>query len=184
MILMSPISGREWSGRRDLNPRPLDPQSSALPGCATPRRASNRTRGRFQACVAPPVHAFACLIRQLDVREHAPAETTPARSAAARDARNSRVDRDEVALAVLEPGTLRAVRHVHDAVLCLEGRVVVLLDLDAVALQVTDRGHHVLNLERHLRVLAGRLAHALEHEKAGFARAIKRAAVGLLLCRL
>ena len=26
-----------WSGRRDLNPRPLDPQSSALPGCATPR---------------------------------------------------------------------------------------------------------------------------------------------------
>src|SRR5438132_13961129 len=34
-----------WSGRRDLNPRPLDPQSSALPGCATPRRSSNRTHG-------------------------------------------------------------------------------------------------------------------------------------------
>ena len=27
----------EWSGRQDLNLRPLDPQSSALPGCATPR---------------------------------------------------------------------------------------------------------------------------------------------------
>ena len=27
----------EWSGRRDLNPRPLVPQTSALPGCATSR---------------------------------------------------------------------------------------------------------------------------------------------------
>ena len=27
-----------WSGRQDLNLRPLDPQSSALPDCATPRR--------------------------------------------------------------------------------------------------------------------------------------------------
>ena len=27
------------SGRRDLNPRPLDPQSSALPNCATARSA-------------------------------------------------------------------------------------------------------------------------------------------------
>ena len=26
-----------WSGRQDSNLRPLDPQSSALPGCATPR---------------------------------------------------------------------------------------------------------------------------------------------------
>jgi hypothetical protein len=26
-----------WSGRRDLNPRPLDPQSSALPNWATSR---------------------------------------------------------------------------------------------------------------------------------------------------
>ena len=26
-----------WSGREDLNLRPLDPQSSALPDCATPR---------------------------------------------------------------------------------------------------------------------------------------------------
>src|ERR1700690_878033 len=29
--------GREWSGRRDLNSRPLAPQASALPGCATSR---------------------------------------------------------------------------------------------------------------------------------------------------
>ena len=28
-----------WSERRDSNPRPLDPQSSALPGCATLRPA-------------------------------------------------------------------------------------------------------------------------------------------------
>ncbi len=34
-----------WSGRRDLNPRPLGPQPSALPGYATPRsRASLRGR--------------------------------------------------------------------------------------------------------------------------------------------
>lgn len=26
-----------WSGRLDLNQRPLVPQTSALPGCATPR---------------------------------------------------------------------------------------------------------------------------------------------------
>ena len=30
-----------WSGRQDLNLRPLDPQSSALPGCATPRKIFN-----------------------------------------------------------------------------------------------------------------------------------------------
>tara|TARA_Y100001970_G_scaffold175299_1_gene213823 strand:+ start:721 stop:864 length:144 start_codon:yes stop_codon:yes gene_type:complete len=27
----------KWSERRDLNPRPLVPQTSALPGCATLR---------------------------------------------------------------------------------------------------------------------------------------------------
>ena len=29
--------GYRWSGRRDSNPRPLEPHSSALPGCATSR---------------------------------------------------------------------------------------------------------------------------------------------------
>ncbi len=29
--------GKSWSGRLDLNQRPQDPQSCALPGCATPR---------------------------------------------------------------------------------------------------------------------------------------------------
>ena len=29
--------GKSWSGREDLNLRPQDPQSCALPGCATPR---------------------------------------------------------------------------------------------------------------------------------------------------
>ena len=39
------ISG-SWSRRRDLNPRPLGPEPSALPNCATPRTVniiSNRT---------------------------------------------------------------------------------------------------------------------------------------------
>src|SRR3989442_4629650 len=46
-----------WSGRQDLNLRPLDPQSSALPGCATPRPtgrssqiwgSASRTQARAQ----------------------------------------------------------------------------------------------------------------------------------------
>ena len=32
------IKGNYWSGRADLNCRPLAPQASALPGCATSRR--------------------------------------------------------------------------------------------------------------------------------------------------
>jgi ABC-type uncharacterized transport system substrate-binding protein len=32
--------GKKWSGRLDLNQRPQDPQSCALPGCATPRPPS------------------------------------------------------------------------------------------------------------------------------------------------
>src|SRR5713101_6514080 len=31
------ISGRDWSGRPDLNRRPPAPKAGALPGCATPR---------------------------------------------------------------------------------------------------------------------------------------------------
>ena len=34
-----------WSGRRDLNPRPPVPQTGALPGCATPRPSRESTRG-------------------------------------------------------------------------------------------------------------------------------------------
>ena len=34
---------REWSGQRDLNPRPLAPQASALPNCAMPRRGSRKS---------------------------------------------------------------------------------------------------------------------------------------------
>jgi len=37
------------SGWRDLNPRPLDPQSSALPNCATARPPSRDHAGRFGA---------------------------------------------------------------------------------------------------------------------------------------
>src|SRR5439155_988474 len=37
----SKIRGLDWSGRLDLNQRPLAPQASALPGCATPRHRSS-----------------------------------------------------------------------------------------------------------------------------------------------
>ena len=36
------IAAGRWSERRDSNPRPLDPQSSALPDCATLRRLAAR----------------------------------------------------------------------------------------------------------------------------------------------
>ena len=39
---------KNWSGWRDLNPRPLDPQSSALPGCATPRYVLSILRISFR----------------------------------------------------------------------------------------------------------------------------------------
>ena len=34
---LHPKKERKWSGRQDLNLRPLDPKSSALPSCATSR---------------------------------------------------------------------------------------------------------------------------------------------------
>src|SRR5438067_11277034 len=37
------VAGGGWSGREDLNLRPLGPEPSALPGCATPRRAESYT---------------------------------------------------------------------------------------------------------------------------------------------
>ncbi len=33
----------DWSGRRDSNPGPFDPQSNALPDCATPRSNFHKT---------------------------------------------------------------------------------------------------------------------------------------------
>ena len=41
----SKIRGLQESGRLDLNQRPLAPQASALPGCATPRHCSSRWLG-------------------------------------------------------------------------------------------------------------------------------------------
>src|ERR1700722_19009070 len=38
----------QWSGRPDLNRRPLDPQSSALPNCATSRTAFRALAGPLQ----------------------------------------------------------------------------------------------------------------------------------------
>gem|GEM_PF-5783851 len=44
---MKSIRHTPWSERRDSNPRPLDPQSSALPGCATLRCSCvNQARGK------------------------------------------------------------------------------------------------------------------------------------------
>ncbi|GEL68677.1 hypothetical protein MVI01_04610 [Myxococcus virescens] len=40
------LQGLRWSGRQDLNLRPLAPQASALPGCATPRHCCCRERVR------------------------------------------------------------------------------------------------------------------------------------------
>src|SRR5688500_16282834 len=42
-------SVENWSGRQDLNLRPPDPQSGALPGCATPRREPRLS----QICATP-----------------------------------------------------------------------------------------------------------------------------------
>ena len=41
--LLAHCAGRmKWSGRGDSNSRPLAPEASALPGCATPRRTGFR----------------------------------------------------------------------------------------------------------------------------------------------
>src|SRR5207248_3488166 len=40
LVFAKKIRGLQWSGRLDLNQRPLAPQASALPGCATPRKRS------------------------------------------------------------------------------------------------------------------------------------------------
>ena len=37
-ILANPPKNLNWSGRRDSNSGPLEPHSSALPDCATPRK--------------------------------------------------------------------------------------------------------------------------------------------------
>src|SRR4051812_772110 len=52
------IRGLEMSGRLDLNQRPLAPQASALPGCATPRHgpaARGSRRGEGGGSITRPV---------------------------------------------------------------------------------------------------------------------------------
>ena len=41
-MIFERVKNEEWSGRADLNCRPLAPQASALPGCATSRRENHR----------------------------------------------------------------------------------------------------------------------------------------------
>ncbi len=43
-LIFQRAKNEEWSGRADLNCRPLAPQASALPGCATSRRSSSRQK--------------------------------------------------------------------------------------------------------------------------------------------
>lgn len=42
---MEPAKNKKWSGRLDLNQRPLHPQCSALPDCATARQTYIKARG-------------------------------------------------------------------------------------------------------------------------------------------
>ena len=55
----TPDLGLCWSGWRDLNPRPLDPQSSALPNCATARRGwSSYALGTRPSQNRPTTHSM------------------------------------------------------------------------------------------------------------------------------
>src|SRR5205807_6379271 len=57
-----------WSGRRDLNPRPLGPQPSALPGYATPRTSADLSGfGPPRRGNRPASPAAASAGRQLDL---------------------------------------------------------------------------------------------------------------------
>src|SRR5256885_11181367 len=47
------VRALSWSGRRDSNPRPLDPQSSALPSCATSRDRYSLAHDRLHP--RPPI---------------------------------------------------------------------------------------------------------------------------------
>lgn len=46
LVFLIQTTDRNWSGRRDLNPRPPEPHSGALPDCATSRKLSCRLRSR------------------------------------------------------------------------------------------------------------------------------------------
>ena len=52
----TPVMAFAQSGRRDLNPRPPEPHSGALPGCATSRSPQSR-REQYPNVTAPP-HPF------------------------------------------------------------------------------------------------------------------------------
>ena len=43
-MLFATLTFPTWSGRQDLNLRPLAPHASALPGCATPRERESIQR--------------------------------------------------------------------------------------------------------------------------------------------
>ncbi len=77
----APKSRFQPSERRDLNPRPLLPQSSALPSCATPRHISsiyhqyqvksNKIQKTFKTCAACTKPATAAASQELSHRRPA-----------------------------------------------------------------------------------------------------------------
>src|SRR5437899_1332663 len=74
------IKGLQWSGRLDLNQRPLAPQASALPGCATPRHylaaigVRRRGRGKYHPPGAPSTSGDATRRSRNSARSSAPAK--------------------------------------------------------------------------------------------------------------
>src|SRR5262249_48171633 len=128
-----------WSGRLDLNQRPLAPQASALPGCATPRHGQtlrgerrntrlNRDQGQSTSCPSRSRRPALALVQRVlqplrgPERQHTARADLDllARLRVAADARLLLAD-DEVAeareldLLALFKGVLEGVEdHLHD----------------------------------------------------------------------
>ena len=101
--------GRRWSGREDLNLRPPEPHSGALPGCATPRRrldasscsGGSQKQGHRRSTVRRPYECNTGLIGFF--RVHAvtihPIRTVPVRNLEhGRQQRNQRWSRQDRAV--------------------------------------------------------------------------------------
>ena len=67
---LSRCTTKEWSGRRDSNPRPSAPKADALPGCATPRFNSILTYSVLLARAGRQDHA---VLYRCNGKEHSSA---------------------------------------------------------------------------------------------------------------
>lgn len=97
------------SGWRDLNPRPLDPQSSALPNCATARRRRMVTRREYTTGGVFPKRSR----DGVDFSPNTPSQEEPAgfRSGSASTARIERISSLDAAF----PAIAEARRHWPDS---------------------------------------------------------------------